>query len=116
MNQKKVVSLSRNLYTMRTYYEAIYELKEAGLWIDCMAMFDRAWTLDFYFRLYQLVQQYEPEHKYGYAQRIVSDSMIISQMGGGDSYLEIEPHTVRMAVLKMEAECTIQPQKSKIKQ
>ena len=70
---------------MRTYYEAIYELKEAGLWMDCMAMFDRAWTLDFYFRLYQLVQQYEPEHKYGYAQRIVSDSMIISQMGGGDS-------------------------------
>ena len=90
---------------MKTYYEAITAQINAGLWSDCMAMFDRAWTLDFYYRLYSLVLQYEPERSYGYQRRIVFTESIISQMGG--AYNEIEPYTVAMAVKKMEAPCEL---------
>lgn len=89
----------------RTYYEAITAQINAGLWEDCMAMFDRAWTLDFYYRLYCLVLKYEPRRAYGYQRRIVFTESIISQMGG--AYNEIEPYTVAMAVKKMEAPCEL---------
>ncbi len=90
---------------MKTYYDAITAQINAGLWEDCMAMFDRAWTLDFYYRLYSLVLKYEPKRGYGYQRRIVFNDAIISQMGGG--YLDIEPYTVAMAVKKMEAPCEL---------
>ena len=77
----------------RTYYDAITAQINAGLWEDCMAMFDRAWTLDFYYRLYSLVLKYEPERSYGYQRRIIFNDAIISQMGG--AYWEIEVHTLR---------------------
>ena len=89
----------------RTYYEAIKAQVDAELWSDCMAMFDRAWTLDFYYRLYCLVLKYEPRRTYGYQQRIVANRDIISQMGG--AWLEIEKHTIKMAVKKMEAVCEL---------
>jgi hypothetical protein len=89
----------------RTYYEAITAQINAGLWEDCMAMFDRAWTLDFYYRLYSLVLQYEPERSYGYQRRIVFTESIISQMGG--AYWEIEVHTIKMDVKKMESACEL---------
>ena len=90
---------------MRNYYDAITAQINAGLWEDCMAMFDRAWTLDFYYRLYCLVLKYEPRRAYGYQRRIVFTESIISQMGG--AYNEIEPYTVAMAVKKMEAPCEL---------
>ena len=89
----------------RTYYEAITAQIEAGLWEDCMAMFDRAWTLDFYYRLYCLVLKYEPERAYGYQRRIIFDEIIIRQMGG--AWWEIEIHTLKMAIKKMEAPCEL---------
>lgn len=89
----------------RTYYEAIKAQVNAGLWSDCMAMFDRAWTLDFYYRLYCLVLKYEPRRTYGYQRRIIANTEIISQMGG--AYWEIEPYTIAMAVKKMEAVCML---------
>ena len=73
---------------MRTYYQAILESKNAGLWADNMVMFDRAWTLDFYFRLYQLVLEYYPDKPYGYAAKMVRNPLIISQMGGGIRSIE----------------------------
>lgn len=90
---------------MKTYYDAIAAQINAGLWEDCMAMFDRAWTLDFYYRLYSLVLIYEPERNYGYQKRIVNNRAIISQMGGG--YLDIEPYTISMAIKKMETPCEL---------
>ena len=89
----------------RTYYEAITAQIDAGLWEDCMAMFDRAWTLDFYYRLYCLVLKYEPERAYGYQRRIIFDESIIRQMGG--AWWEIEIHTLKMAIKKMEAPCEL---------
>ena len=89
----------------RNYYEAITDQIEAGLWEDCMAMFDRAWTLDFYYRLYCLVLKYEPERAHGYQKRIIFNERIISQMGG--AWWEIEIHTLKMAVKKMEAPCEL---------
>ena len=90
---------------MKTYYEAITALINAGLWEDCMAMFDRAWTLDFYYRLFSLVLQYEPKRSYGYQRRIVFTDSIISQMGG--AYNQVEHDTDDMAVKKMEAPCKL---------
>ena len=89
----------------RTYYDAITAQINAGLWEDCMAMFDRAWTLDFYYRLYCLVLKYEPNRTYGYQKRIVYNDAIISQMGG--AYRDIEPDAVRKAVQKMEEKCAV---------
>ena len=98
-------SQAQILLVMKTYYDAITAQINAGLWPDCMAMFDRAWTLDFYYRLYCLVLKYEPDRTYGYQKRIVFNDAIISQMGGG--YLDIEPYTVSMAIKKMEAPCEL---------
>ena len=89
----------------KTYYEAISAQIEAGLWHDCMAMFNRAWTLDFYYRLYTLVLRYEPGRTYGYAQRIVDNTQIISQMGG--AWREIMPDTIFKAVNSMNKECSL---------
>ena len=90
---------------MKSYYDAITAQINAGLWEDCMAMFDRAWTLDFYYRLYSLVLKYEPDHTYGYQRRIIRDVTIIRQMGG--AYWDIEPDAVRKAVQKMEEKCAV---------
>lgn len=90
---------------MKTYYDAITAQINAGLWEDCMAMFNRAWTLDFYYRLYCLVLKYEPNRTYGYQKRIVYNDAIISQMGG--AYLEIEPYMIANAIQKMEAYCEL---------
>jgi len=90
---------------MRTYYDAISAQIQAGLWQDCMAMFDRAWTLDFYYRLYSLVLKYEPDRTYGYQRRIIRDKSVISQMGG--AYRDIEPDAIRKAIQKMEATCEV---------
>ena len=98
-------SQAQILLVMKTYYDAITAQINAGLWQDCMAMFDRAWTLDFYYRLYCLVLKYEPERRYGYQKRIVFNNAIISQMGG--AYLNIEPDAVRKSVQKMQEPCAI---------
>ena len=90
---------------MKTYYDAITAQINAGLWEDCMAMFDRAWTLDFYYRLYCLVLKYEPNRTYGYQRRIIRDVSIIRQMGG--AYRDIESDAIRKAIQKMEEECAI---------
>ena len=89
----------------RTYYDAITAQINAGLWLDCMAMFNRAWTLDFYYRLYSLVLAYEPQRTYGYQKRIVQTTDIISQMGG--AYNAIEAYDVKNAIKIMEKTCSL---------
>ncbi len=89
----------------KTYYDAITDQINAGLWQDCMAMFDRAWTLDFYYRLYSLVLKYEPERRYGYQVRITYNDSIASELGA--SYHSIEPHTIKKAVQIMESLCVL---------
>jgi hypothetical protein len=66
----------------KSAYQLIGELKAQQQWASCLALFDRAWTLDYYYRLYSLILKYEPQRKYGYKQRILGNSLIISQMGG----------------------------------
>ncbi len=66
----------------KSAYQLISELKAHQQWASCLALFDRAWTLDYYYRLYSLILKYEPQRKYGYKQRILGNPLIISQMGG----------------------------------
>ena len=97
---------------MKTYYDAITAQINAGLWEDCMAMFDRAWTLDFYYRLYCLVLKYEPQKKRGYAPRMAANNDIIGQLGG--IYAQdlkapenLNTYEIRRAVSMMEKECSL---------
>ena len=66
----------------KSAYQLINELKAQQQWASCLALFDRAWTLDYYYRLYSLILKYEPQRKYGYKQRILGNPLIISQMWG----------------------------------
>lgn len=54
MNEKKCV------------YELISDLKKSNHWSVCLELFDRAWTLDYYYRLYSLILQYEPDYNMAY--------------------------------------------------
>ena len=97
---------------MKTYYQAITALINAELWEDCMAMFDRAWTLDFYYRLYRLVLKYEPQKTRGYAPRIASNNAIIGQLGGIYSQSlkmpeNLNTYEIRRAVSLMERPCSL---------
>ena len=97
---------------MKTYYDAITAQINAGLWQDCMAMFNRAWTLDFYYRLYCLVLKYEPLKSHGYAARIAADNRISHLLGGVysqdlDKPEVLEPYEVRRSVMMMETECDL---------
>ncbi len=65
-----------------TTYETIKRMKSTNEWDFCLAHFDRAWTLDFYFRLYELVIKYYPKRKYGYATKAVANPLIINELGG----------------------------------
>ncbi|MEE1070207.1 MAG: hypothetical protein U0K81_07045 [Paludibacteraceae bacterium] len=80
----------------KSAYQLISELKAQQQWAACLALFDRAWTLDYYYRLYSLILKYEPQRKYGYKQRILGNSLIISQMGGGILPLTKIPSTRRL--------------------
>lgn len=57
-----------------TYYQFITLQQEAGLWELCMKAFPKAQTLDFFYRIYQIVLEDEPERKYGYRKRICSNN------------------------------------------
>ena len=65
-----------------TTYETIRRMKSGNEWDFCLATFPKAWTLDFYYRVYELVLQYYPSKPYGYATQLVSNSQIISKLGG----------------------------------
>ena len=90
-----------------TTYETIRRMKSGNEWDFCLATFPKAWTLDFYYRVYELVLQYYPSKPYGYATQLVSNSQIISKLGGGYSQElkqpdVLEPNTVHKAVHIME--------------
>lgn len=63
-------------------YQTIKRMKTSSDWDFCLAHFQKAWTLDFYFRLYELVLTYYPERKYGYAKEMARNDLIISKLGG----------------------------------
>lgn len=87
-------------------------MKSTNEWDFCLAHFDRAWTLDFYFRLYELVIRYYPERKYGYATKAVANPLITNELGGGYSQTlkkpdVLEPNTIHKAVHLMEEKWTL---------
>ena len=90
---------------MKTYYDAITAQIKAGLWEDCMAMFDRAWTLDFYYRLYCLVRKYEPERTYGYKQRLLSNQQLLKQLG--PHFRTVDENTIKKSIATMELCCSL---------
>ena len=82
-------------------------MKTTNEWDFCLAHFDKAWTLDFYFRLYELVLRFYPDKEYGYAVKAACNPLILNELGGGYSQdLKngeiLESYTVRKAVRLME--------------
>ena len=86
----------REIYTN---YDAISKQIELGVWEDTMCLAQRNCTLDFYYRLYNLILKYTPDRRYGYKNVILngyipnSKTLIISQMGGGIAQLISEQST-----------------------
>ena len=64
-----------------TYYQFITLQQNAGLWKDCINAFPKWQTLDFYYRIYQIVLEDEPERKYRYRKRICSNLARIASAG-----------------------------------
>ena len=57
-----------------TYFQFITLQQSAGLWEHCMKAFPTGQTLDFYYRIYQIVLEDEPERRYGYRKRICDNN------------------------------------------
>ena len=67
-----------------TYYDYVNNQVQAGLWEQTQFMFGRnATALDFYYRIYTLVQKYYPERKKGYAVQFVHNEEVMRSIGGG---------------------------------
>lgn len=64
-----------------TYYQFITLQQDAGLWKHCINAYKKSKTFDFYYRIYQIVLEDEPERKYGYRKRICSNLARIKNAG-----------------------------------
>lgn len=65
---------------MMSTYEFIGRLKRdhAWIWTGCMILFERANTLDLYYRVYERILELEPERKRGYRKRLAHNPLIMS--------------------------------------
>lgn len=63
-----------------TTYEFIKRIKneQPWIWTGCMILFERANTLNTYFKIYEKILELEPERSRGYRKRLLSNSLIIS--------------------------------------
>ena len=68
-----------------TIFEAITKQRVAGVWNISLALTQRAQTLDYYYRIYQALLEFEPERKRGYRERICYNLQICSELWGGVS-------------------------------
>ena len=61
-------------------YEFIRRVKteQPWIWNGCMILFERANTLDLYFRVYEKILECEPERSRGYRKRLLCNSQITS--------------------------------------
>ena len=67
-------------------YDAITQQKSAGMWNSSLALSPgRMGTLDFYYKIYELVLKYEPQKTRGYRSRICYNEQIIKSLWGGVS-------------------------------
>ena len=86
-------------------YDAITQQKSAGMWNSSLALSPgRMGTLDFYYKIYELVLKYEPQKTRGYRSRICYNEQIIKSLWGG--YLKtgtmLDIYTLKDAVREME--------------
>ena len=63
-----------------TTYEFIKRIKaeQPWIWTGCMILFERANTLNTYFKIYEKILELEPERSRGYRKRLLYNSLIIS--------------------------------------
>ena len=66
-------------------YDAITEQKMHGVWNISLALSQRMQTLDFYYRIYQALEEYEPQRAHGYRARFCYNLQICSTLWGGVS-------------------------------
>ena len=66
-------------------YDAITEQKMRGVWNISLALSQRMQTLDFYYHIYQALEEFEPERTHGYRARFCYNEQICSTLWGGVS-------------------------------
>ena len=87
-----------------TVFDAITRQILSGTWTISLALYTKAQTLDRYYHIYQLLNEYEPERARGYRARFCYNLQICSTLWGG--YLEngevLDIDTLKHAVAEME--------------
>ena len=66
-----------------TVYEHITRLMNAGYWRAELAMYNRATTLEFQYRLYTKMLELAPERKYGYLHELLHNDEILQIIDEG---------------------------------
>ena len=68
-----------------TVYEALTRQMLSGTWTISLALYTKAQTLDRYYHIYQLLNEYEPERSRGYRARFCYNLQVCSTLWGGVS-------------------------------
>ena len=68
-----------------TVFDAISRQILSGTWSISLALYTKAQTLDRYYHIYQLLNEYEPERARGYRARFCYNLQICSTLWGGVS-------------------------------
>lgn len=66
-----------------TKYEAIREMKEAGVWGNAVALFDAAATREADYQIYEYVNLHEKERSHGYRKRTCAQFIGNQTLTGG---------------------------------
>ena len=87
-----------------TVFEAITRQILSGTWTISLAMYTKAQTLDKYYHIYQLLNEYEPSRSRGYRARFCYNLQVCSTLWGG--YLKngelLDIDTLKNAMRMME--------------
>ena len=88
-----------------TVYEALTRQMLSGTWTISLALYTKAQTLDRYYHIYQLLNEYEPERSRGYRARFCYNLQVCSTLWGG-GYLKngelLDVDTLKHAAKMME--------------
>ena len=66
---------------MKTIFTIIRNLKHLDVWADVLFLAARLATLDRYYEVYSFILENEPERKYGYIARVLSNPLFKAQFG-----------------------------------
>lgn len=91
-------------------HEVIEECIAAGTWRYLVATSDWAFSKDIQYTIFRLVQELEPERRYGYKKRLLRylvENHTVTIGGGYSLTLNIDERTIIYALQEMEREISV---------